>query len=110
MTAEEKLEVVEEYRVDIQMLKKIVELAEEVHYRSRGNIEVQSYLENVLANVKNAIIELAEEFADNEMHEGEMVGYAFTWLAKLKSAENDSERAEILKDWLKEIEAKESAE
>mgnify|MGYP003571266277 CR=1 FL=1 len=42
------------------------------------------------------------------MYEGktEKLGYAFSWLKKLKCAASDDEREEILKDWLQEISEK----
>ena len=114
MTAEEKVEIVEEYRDDFKMLKEIVEKAEEIHHRNSSNIEVQSYMESVIENAKEATAELAKDFAENEMldeeSQPEKLGYSFTWLRKLKSAADDAETEKILQDWLAELAHKKSAE
>lgn len=42
------------------------------------------------------------------MYEGktEKLGYIFTWLTKLKNANDDDDREQILKSWLAELEKK----
>ena len=56
-----------------------------------------------------AIIQLAKDFSENDIlddEQPEKLGYAFSWLKKLKCSASDDEREEILKDWLKEISEK----
>ena len=114
MTLEEKMKVVEVYRDDFKMLCEIVEVAGEIHYRNSNNVDVQSCLGIVIEQANEAIVNLAKEFAEDELLDEEnqqgKLGYSFTWLTKLKSAANDDEREQILKDWLKEISEKKSAE
>lgn len=113
MNVEEKMKIVGEYRNDLKMLKEIVEMAEEIHYRNSCNIDVQSCMENVIESANEAIVKLAQEFAEieslNEENQQGKLGYAFTWLKKLKNA-TDEEREQILRNWLAEISEKKSAE
>ena len=107
MTAEEKMKVVEVYRDDFKMLCEIVEVAGEIHYRNSNNVDVQSCLGIVIEQANEAIVNLAKEFAENEMlDEGSQqskLGYSFTWLRKLKSAADDTETEKILQEWLAEL-------
>ena len=107
MTTEEKMEVVEVYRNDFKMLCEIVEVAGEIHYRNSNNVDIQSCLGIVIEQANEAIVNLAKEFAEDELlNEGSQqgkLGYSFTWLRKLKSAADDDEREKILKAWLAEL-------
>ncbi len=107
MSIEKNVDIVEEYRNELKMLVEIKEMAEHLSYANRNNFDVRDPIEKVIENAGEAIIQLAKEFAENDLledeEENEKLGYAFTWLKKLQSAENDDVREEILKDWLKEI-------
>ena len=114
MTTEEKMEVVGKYRDNLKMLFDIVEAAGENYYRNSYNMEIKACLEDVTERLKGMIVQVAYDFAENEMldekNQQGKLGYSFTWLTKLKSAANNDEREKILKDWLKEISEKKSAE
>ena len=114
MSIEKNVDIVEEYRNELKMLVEIKEMAEHLSYANRNNFDVRDPIEKVIENAGEAIIQLAKEFAENDLledeEENEKLGYAFTWLKKLQSAENDDVREEILKDWLKEISDKKTVE
>ena len=107
MTLEEKMKVVEVYRDDFKMLCEIVEVAGEIHYRNSNNVDIQSCLGIVIEQANKAIVNLAKEFAEDELldeggQQGKL-GYSFSWLRKLKGATDDADTEKILKDWLAEL-------
>ena len=95
--------IVENYKEDFKLLLEIKDKAERLHYRIESICDL-----NEIAN--EAIIQLAKDFSEidilNDEEQPEKLGYAFSWLKKLKSVASDDEREEILKDWLKEISEK----
>ena len=101
------MKVVDEYRDDFKMLFKIVEVAGEIHYRNSNNVDIQSCLGIVIEQANEAIVNLAKEFAEDELLDEEnqqgKLGYSFTWLRKMKSAADDDETEKILQDWLAEL-------
>jgi len=105
---------VEEYRDVFKLLLNVKDIAVHLHYKNRDNFDVKDCLEEIINNADEAIIHLVEEFSDiaadiqpvEEETVGVKLGYSFTWLRKLKSAANDAETEEILKNWLKEISEK----
>ena len=130
MTTEEKLKdykiEVEEYQADFKLLLKIKDIAEHLHYKTTqqrrfgsGDLDMETFLEEIIESADEAIIHLVKEFADIyadiQPSEAEYtikagkLGYAFTWLVNLGGAKDDNEREKILQDWLKELEEKKSA-
>ncbi len=110
--------VVEEYRDDFKLLLKIKDIAEHLHYKttqqrrfSSGDPDMEIFLEEIIDSADEAIIHLVEKFSDfgadfqpvEEETDDVKLGYAFTWLRKLKSAANDDETEKILQDWLAEL-------
>lgn len=114
--------VVEEYKEDFNLLLRIKDIAEHLHYKttqqrrfSAGDPDMEIMLEEIISNADEAIIHVVKDFsdfgADIQPSEAEYtlqagkLGYAFNWLMKLNSAADD-EREQILKDWLTEISEK----
>ena len=110
--------VVEEYRDDFKLLLEVKDIAKHLHYKNKSNVDFKIRLEEIIKNADEAIIHLVKEFADiyadiqpvEEETDDVKLGYAFTWLRKVKSAANDDETEKILQDWLKEISEKKPAE
>ena len=109
---------IEEYRDDFKLLLKVKDIAEHLHYKTKSNrnIDVEIMLEEIIKNADEAIIHIAKDFsdfgADIQPVEGELIfragkfGYAFNWLLKLQGAIDDTEREEILQNWLAELQQK----
>ena len=111
--------VVEEYRDDFKLLLEVKDIAKHLHYKNKSNVDFKIRLEEIIKNADEAIIHLVKEFSDfdtadiqpvEEETDDVKLGYAFTWLRKLKSAANGDETEKILQDWLKEISEKKPAE